>query len=268
MAAEGAAKLGAAKCPMESRQVSARARQAWKWVQYLVTLWALFSFLIALATAQQTGQPPDSGENAGIEKKQSQPAKLARMPIEWLVGPYIPVQGALQPLTNEQRADVYARQTFLTAGSYVARVFSAGFDQARGEPYQWGGGMSGYGKRLAARYGEFVIRNSLTAAGDAALGYEPRYDLCRCSGFWPRTRHAISRNFVAYNRTERELRPQVPMYAGAFAAGVLYGSWLPGRHNMWASGAISAVSQAGIGSGANFVREFALNIQHKFGSKK
>lgn len=252
-------------------------------ILYLLGLFILVSISMPLATAQQTSQSPDkeAEENAGkgkesIQEKlkrlpanwQSVQGKLTRLPIEWLIGPYIPVQGNLQPLTNEQRADVYFRHTFLTAGSYLARAFSAGIDQARGEPYQWGGGMSGYGKRYAARYGQFVVQNTLAAAGNAALGYEPRYDFCRCQGFWPRTRHAISRNFVTYNRTEHELRPQVPMYAGAFMAGMLYGSWLPGKHNMWRSGGLSTLSQAGIGSGYNFVSEFALDILHKFGSKK
>lgn len=248
---------------MKKQQVLSRAASSW--IQSLFALSMLLNLLTPLATAQQTTQAPDNERSVGIEKKQSQPGKLARLPIEWLIGPYIPAQKELEPLTNEQRADVYARQTFLTAGSYLARAFTAGIDQARGFPSLWGGGMSGYGKRYAARYGEFVIRNTLTAAGDAALGYEPRYDLCRCQGFWPRTRHAISRNFVAYNRSESELRPQVPIYAGAFTAGVLYGSWLPGKHNMWASGGISMLAQAGGGSASNFVREFALDILHKLG---
>jgi len=147
-------------------------------------------------------------------------------------------------------------------------MFSAGLDQARGEPYQWGGGMPGYGRRYAARYGEFVVQNSFVAAGNAVLGYEPRYDFCRCRGFWPRTEHAISRNFVAYNRTERELRPQIPTYAGAFGAGMLYSSWLPERHNVWKGGAYSVLSQAGIGSAYNVVSEFSLDILHKFGIKR
>jgi len=58
------------------------------------------------------------------------------------------------------------------------------------------------------------------------------------------------------------------MYAGAFAAGVLYGSWLPGQHNMWATGGISVLGQAGAGSASNFVREFALDILHKLGSTR
>jgi hypothetical protein len=194
--------------------------------------------------------------------------RFGRLPIEWIIGPYIPVQGQLETLSNAQRGQIYVRQTFLTAGSYVARAFSAGLDQARGEPSDWGGGFDGYGKRYAARYGEFVIQNSILSGGNALLGYEPRYDFCRCDGFWPRTRHAISRNFVAYNRSERDLRPQIPMYGGAFAAGLLYNTWLPGQHNIWKGGAYNVLSQAGIGSGYNFVSEFALDILHRFGLKK
>lgn len=268
---------------MQKRQTLSRACAFVGWPRHLFVLCVLLS-LIAPIVAQQTSQEAESQqqENAPKEKKESaeeklkrlpaewqtMPGKLTRLPIEWLIGPYIPVQGKLQPLTNEQRVEVYFRHTFLTFGSYLARAFSAGIDQARSEPYQWGGGMSGYGKRYIARYGEFVIQNSLASAGDAVVGFEPRYDFCRCQGFWPRTRHAISRNFVAYNRSETKLRPQVPLYAGAFTAGILYGAWLPGHHNMWRSGAISAASQAGIGSGYNFVSEFALDILHKFGNKK
>jgi hypothetical protein len=211
--------------------------------------------------AENSGAPPQQEES-------SQSRKLSRLPIEWIIGPYVPVQEQLKPLTNSQREQAYFRQTFLTAGSYVARAFSAGLDQARGVPQQWGGGWPGYGRRYSARYGEFVVQNTWVAAGNALLDYEPRYDFCRCDGFWPRTLHAISRNFVAYNRTERELRPQTPTYTGAFASGLLYNTWLPGQNNIWKGGALSMLSQAGIGSGYNFVSEFSLDILHAFGLKK
>jgi hypothetical protein len=111
-------------------------------------------------------------------------------------------------------------------------------------------------------------RTPCCQGGNALLGLEPRYDFCRCEGFWSRTRHAVSRNFVAYNRSERELRPQIPAYTAAFAAGLLYNSWLPGQHNIWAGGAYNVLSLAGIGSGYNFVSEFALDILHAVGLKK
>lgn len=230
-----------------------------------------FGLLVPRGVAQQNGQGsgaeyPDSP--VPQERAESRTAGLERLPIEWIIGPYIPVQGPLEPLSNRQREQIYFRQTFLTAGSYLARGFSAGIDQARGSPHEWGGGFPGYGRRYAARYGEFVVQNSIVSAGDAWLGYEPRYDFCRCEGFWPRTRHAISRNFVAYNRSESQLRPQAPMYTAAFAAGVLYNTWLPAQHDIWRGGALSMLSQAGIGSGYNVVSEFSLDILHAFGLKR
>jgi hypothetical protein len=228
-------------------------------------------FQTSMCLAQQSSTAPDEKSQeskADVEKTASTPVKLGRLPIEWLIGPYIPVQERLHSLSGRQRGQIYLRQTFLTAGSYAARGFAAGIDQARGEPYKWGGGIPGYGRRYAARYGQFVVQNSFVAAGNAALGLEPRYDFCRCHGLWPRTGHAISRGFLAYNRTETELRLQIPTYVGAFGAGMLYSSWLPQRHNVWKGGAYSVLSQAGIGSAYNVVSEFSLDILHKFGIKR
>src|SRR5438067_469346 len=176
-----------------------------------------FGSLVLPGAAQQSSPTPDDKYPENPTKQESAPsrsARLGRLPIEWIIGPYIPVQERLEPLSNKQRGQIYMRQTFLTAGSYVARAFSAGIDQARGEPHDWGGGFAGYGRRYAARYGAFVVQNSILSGGNALLGYEPRYDFCRCNGFRRRTLHAISRNFVAYNRTERELRPQVRCMPG------------------------------------------------------
>src|ERR1700674_4604056 len=246
-------------------------RNAWDFTRLSFALCLGFALLVLPGAAQQRSPSPDDKYPENPRKQENAPsrsARLRRLPIEWIIGPYIPVQERLEPLSNTQRGQIYMRQTFLTAGSYVARGFSAGSDQARCEPPGWGGGFPGYGRRYAARYGQFVVQNSVLAGGNALLGYELRYDFCRCNGFWPCPRHAVSRNFVAYNRTERELRPQVPMYAGAFAAGLLYNTWLPAEHNIWKGGAYSMLSQAGIGSGYNFVSEFALDILHAFRLKK
>src|SRR5258708_37456648 len=56
-------------------------------------------FPMSLCTAQQTSQVPgekDQGSAPNIEKVESTPEKLGRLPIEWLIGPYIPVQEPLQ----------------------------------------------------------------------------------------------------------------------------------------------------------------------------
>jgi hypothetical protein len=198
------------------------------------------------------------------ERLKSTLQEIRRLPAEWLIGPYVPSTAPLHPLNNEQRFDVYFHQTFLTAGAYGLRMLAAGVDQARGVPYQWGGGLEGYGRRFASRYGEFMIANTFHSIGSAALGYETRYDLCKCKGFWPRSRHAIVRNFVTYNHTESQLRPAIPLYAGSFAAGMISSTWFPKKtHDVWRDGAYSALGQVGFGTAYNWVSEYAIDILHK-----
>jgi hypothetical protein len=233
-----------------------------RFVQLSVAVWLLVACCLAQERSAETHKPDEHTQH------ESRVQRIRQLPADWLIGPYIPGAHALQPLSNRERATIYVHQTFLNAGAYVARMFTAGIDQARDVPREWGGGMAAYGLRFGSRYGEFVIANSLQSAGNAALGYEPRYDLCRCTGFWPRTRHAIARNFVTYNRTERERRPAVPLYAGSFAAGMISSIWLPGHRNTWKEGAYSALIQAGLGSGVNWASEFAIDILRKVTKKR
>lgn len=198
----------------------------------------------------------------------SQISQLRNLPAEWLIGPYVPSSRPLSPLNNRERADVYFHQTYLTAGAYMLRMLSAGFDQARGAPYQWGGGLDGYGKRFASRYGQFIIANTFHSVGNAALGYEPRYDFCRCEGFWPRTRHAIVRNFVTYDRTESRRHLALPLYVGSYAAGMISSVWFPKSHDVWRDGAYAAIGQAGWGTGYNWVSEFSIDILRKITGRR
>lgn len=224
----------------------------------------VIGLLTATICCAQQGFSQESSTTKDKEKEKTSLAEELRvLPVQWLIGPYIPSTRPLQPLTFQQRREVYLRQTFLTAGSYVARMFSAGIDQARGVPSEWGGGMDAYGLRFGSRYGQFVITNTLQSAGNAALGYESRYDLCKCKGFWPRSKHAIARNFYTYNRTEQERRAQIPLYAGAFGAGMISSIWLPGHRSSWKDGAYAALGQAAYGSGINWASEFAIDILRK-----
>jgi len=232
---------------------------------------AYIFWVVVLATSISCfGQDASSApsQESREEKLKNTLGELRDLPAEWLIGPYVPSGRPLTPLNNEQRADVYFHQTYLTAGAYVLRMFTAGVDQARGVPYQWGGGMEGYGRRFASRYGQFIIANTFHSVGNAAMGYETRYDLCRCRGFWPRTHHAILRNFLTYNRTESELRVAAPLYAGSFAAGMISSVWFPRPHDVWKDGAYAALEQAAWGSAYNWVSEFAIDILRKVTGQK
>jgi len=184
----------------------------------------------------------------------------------WLLGSAVPRDRGFYPLSNGERFRLYLHQTFFSAASYADRAFGAGFDQARGVPSGWGGGMEGFGRRLESRYGQFVIRSTLKSAGDAALGYEPRYDLCRCDGFWQRTKHAVVRNFVTYDSTGQQL-PQLPLFGAAFVAGMTASTWKPGPRNVWAEGGYAVAGQAGWGILTNWLSEFSGDISKKISRK-
>ena len=185
----------------------------------------------------------------------------------WIAGEYMGRNRTLVSPTRKQREEIYLRQTLTTPEAYMKRMFAAGIDQARGVPYQWDDGWSGYAERFASREGQFIAANTLAALGNAKLGYEVRYDQCKCQGLWRRTRHAFIRNLVTYDRSEEHLKPQWALYGGAFGGGMISTTWKPGSHNAFAEGAQSALEQVGWGTLLNFVTEFSWEINRKQGVK-
>jgi hypothetical protein len=185
----------------------------------------------------------------------------------WIAGEYVGRNRTLVTPTREEREVIYLRETLITPEAYLKRMFAAAIDQARGTPYQWDDGWAGYAERFASREGQFIAANSLAALGNAELGYEVRYDQCKCKGLWRRTRHAFIRNLVTYDRSEEHLRPQFALYGGAFAGGMISTTWKPGSHNVFAEGGQAALEQIGWGTLLNFFTEFSREINRKQGVK-
>jgi len=70
------------------------------------------------------------------------------------------------------------------------------------------------------------------------------------------------RNFVTYNRTEKELRPQFALYGAAFGAGMLSSLWKP-NGQLWTDGWQGVGTQIGLGMLSNWVAEFAPEIERR-----
>jgi len=184
-----------------------------------------------------------------------------------IAGIYVGKNRKLVTLTGKQREEIYLKQTLTTPEAYGKRMFGALIDQATGTPRQWQGGIGGFGERWASREGQFITANSLAALGNAKLGYEVRYDRCKCEGLLRRTRHAFIRNLLTYDRSEEHLHPQWALYGGAFGGGALSTVWKPGSQNALSNGAFGMLGQVGYGTLLNFVTEFAQEINRKQGVK-
>jgi hypothetical protein len=215
------------------------------------------AFSAVCCTAQETPPSPQSAAKTDTHE----------INVNWLYGAYVPRDVPLKPLTGHQRKQLYFRQTYTTWGIYAKTAFFALGDQAGDSPPEWGDGFGGYGKRFASRFGQFAIQNTFSATGNYLLHYEPRYERCRCSGAWPRIRHALARNFVTYNSTEREIRPQIPLYAAAMGAGMVASTWKPGPTDPWRNGYQSMLTQAFFGCLTNVIGEFAPDITKKLRKK-
>jgi hypothetical protein len=234
-------------------------------------LGAAIGFAITLAlTGVGTTQPRDGS----LHQSQSQtvllptptptptPAQSSNKEINvsWLYGAFVPKDVPLKSLDNHERTQLWIRSSFTTWGIYLKTAFFAGLDQVQNTPPDWGPHWAGFGKRFLSHQGQFVIQNSLSALGDGILRYEPRYDRCRCNGFWPRAGHAVVRNFVTYDRTETKVRLAIPLYVAAFGAGVVQGTWTP-NHDLLTTGAHGVLTEAGFGIVANFIGEFWPEIE-------
>jgi hypothetical protein len=182
-----------------------------------------------------------------------------------IFGIYVGKNRKLVTLTPEQRKEIYLKQTLTTPEAYVKRMFGALVDQAEGNPRQWQGGIGGFGERWASREGQFIAANSIAAYGNYKLGYEVRYDRCKCDGTWPRIRHAFIRNLVTYDRSEEHLHPQWALYGGAFGGGALSTAWRPGTQNAAVNGGYGMLGQLAYGTLLNVVTEFGREINRKQG---
>jgi hypothetical protein len=201
------------------------------------------------ASAQSTGQgSPDLAQ------------RDKQINVNWLYGSYVPKDVPLVPLDGKERTKLYVRQTYTTWGIYFKTFVFATRDQIHGTYPQWGDGFEGYMKRFGSRQAQFIIQNSTIALGDGLLGWEPRYDRCRCTGVWPRTEHALIRNFVTYNSTDKSLRPQLMPFVGAFAGAVTSTAWEPGNPQWQIKGYQAVITQVPVGMGINWLSEFAPEL--------
>jgi hypothetical protein len=135
------------------------------------------------------------------------------------------------PLTGKQRWQYYLNQNFMSSGAFFGPVLLSTVDQIGNQPPEWGGGMKGYGQRLASRFGTSVVQGSAQSLGCALLHQEPRYIRSADSGALKRVGHAFLYTLITYNNDGKKrpaLASLTSYYVSAFAAD----AWLPSRYTI------------------------------------
>jgi len=221
------------------------------------------SFAIILLSVPVSAQ---SGAGAGTSSSQQQTTPPPQQPSS---------QGGIisRRVANVQPGQPYQRPTekdklhgylFDTFGPYpiISAVATAGIQQARNKPPDWGQGWDAYGVRVASDFGVNLVTQTTRYTLAELFREDTLYYRCECSGFGHRLGHALISTVTARrgddgHRTFSFSALAAP-YAGTEAAALL---WYPSRFDAsdgFRMGNINLAEQAAI----NVANEFIYGGPH------
>jgi hypothetical protein len=192
----------------------------------------------------------------------AQPADTQIVPLPLVNPTVVPANVSPDALTPGEKGRLALKNTF-GPRAIGNRMISAGWDQWRGRPEEWGGGMDAFAERFGSRMGRLAIRNSIRLGTDVALGIDPRYDRCACSGFLSRTGHAWKRVVVSRSDAGTSM-PAYSNFTGAYATPWITYSWYPDRLNTTSRKLQSGTVHLGWRGVSNMIREFWPDIKRGF----
>jgi hypothetical protein len=167
-----------------------------------------------------------------------------------------------KPLTGEQRWRLFLNENFASPGAYFRALGPALGNHLSNTPTEWKQGLRGYSRRVASRYGTFLVQGAVRASTAAMLKQDPRYIRSAKKGTWTRIGHAILFNYVTLNNDGKKTLA-IARIGGAYAGGMASLAWMPERHT-WKDGMRVGHQQLVIGNLSNLVQEFWPEIQGIF----
>lgn len=174
-----------------------------------------------------------------------------------------PGETGFAPLTGEQRASLFFKGYLTSPTTYYESAATSGVQWIAGEPEGWARNFGGYGKREGTSTALLVMEEGIHEAGDAALGLDPRYFHCRCSGVWHRAGNAVKMTFLAYDGSGR-LHLDMPRIVGDYGASMFVTTWYPAQYAPLVQGVQMGHAQLGEDVGINLLREFSPELKRFF----
>ena len=170
------------------------------------------------------------------------------------------------PITGRERWNLYTKGTLLSPGPYTLGLGLASVAQASNEPKKWGGGWSGYGKRVASTYGIILTEETIHQSMATALRTDPRYVRCDCKNGWHRSWNAIEMTLLTRDHRGR-LTIDGAQIAGAYGSGMISTLWYPSKYSPTGQGLRTGNLNLAIVAGVNTVREFSPELKRLFSRK-
>lgn len=160
--------------------------------------------------------------------------------------------------TREERLKRYVKSV-VGPYSLLRTGVTAGIDQWRDDPEEWGQGASGFGRRYASQFGKTAIQETVTYGLDTALHQDTGFRRSTRKGFFPRAADALLENITSRTTTGKRVI-SVPRFAGVYSSRIIAAeAWYPERYN-YKDGLRSGTRTLATGFALNLVREFVIRF--------
>jgi hypothetical protein len=215
----------------------------------------------------QPGQPRPSGASGDAANatqhtadSETEKEKLAVNPVTGLA--VLSHEGYV-PLTAQERWKLYWKQNYFSVGAYFGpAVTSLLLDQTRNNPYQWGGGFEGYGRRLASRTANAMVQGTVQALAAPVLHEDVRFVPSGHGGTGYRVWHAIAYSFLTYNNSGRTT-PNIANLGAYFVATAVTATWVPHQDSLAHYTVTNTGYQIALIMPVNVLQEFWPDIMRK-----
>jgi hypothetical protein len=213
--------------------------------KYTIGIFVLTAMISFSVPAQQPTSEPVSGKARDANATKADAAKPNPAPISNYVFP-----------THRERFDRYVKDT---VGPFrLARTAaSAGIDQWRDTPEEWGQGMKGYGRRFASGMGRNLVQQSVTYGLDEAFGLDSSFRRSEREGFGARVKHAFLETVTSRTKSGNRVL-SAPRLAGVYTGAIVATeTWYPDRYR-YKDGLRMGTNSLITNFGINLVREFLI----------
>jgi hypothetical protein len=159
--------------------------------------------------------------------------------------------------TSKERFNRYVQDT-VGPWRLARSAASAGIQQWRDSPEEWGQGAEGFGKRFASNMGRNAIQQTVTYGLDSALHLDTGFQKSKREGFFPRLKDALVQNITSRTKSGNRVI-SAPRLAGVYTGGIVAAeTWYPERYS-YKDGLRHGTRSLLAGFGINLFREFVVN---------
>ena len=141
-------------------------------------------------------------------------------------------------------------------GPLIKTLLSAGFNEIRNSPHEWGRGLDGFGKRAGSAFAKRTVKASVELAASEWTHEDLHYHRQGTGTVMSRIRHAIVTTYWVPRDDGPGHTLAVGRIAGSFATPQVARLWMPDRINGSNAALQSTAATVGLDLGLNILYEF------------